>query len=215
LARLPQMIALGEELEADRLEIAHVQYYGWALKNRAALLPTREQVRDSIRLIEATRARLKDKLRVDFVVPDYYAKVPKPCMGGWGKSSLLIDPSGRVLPCHSAMVLPGMKFENVNEKPLREIWENSDAFERYRGEGWMKEPCASCDRRSKDHGGCRCQAFLITQDAEATDPVCSLAPSRARIDQIIAESGAGSGAESREDPDSEDVRNWIYRKLGS
>ena len=200
LSRLPQMIALGEELEADRLEIAHVQYYGWAFKNRAALIPTREQVKESITLIQATQARLKGKLRVDFVVPDYFAKYPKPCMGGWGQTSLLVDPAGRVMPCHSAMVLPKMSFENVAEKSLRWIWEQSDAFERYRGESWMKEPCSSCERRSQDYGGCRCQAYMLTQDAEATDPVCSLSPAR---EKVLAELAAVS-----------DTDPWIYRKPG-
>ena len=201
LSRLEEMIALGETLEADRLEIAHVQYYGWAFKNRASLIPTRDQVNQSIDVIRAAIARLKDKLRIDFVVPDYYAKFPKPCMGGWGQKSLLIDPAGKVLPCHAAMIIPGLVFDNVRDKSLRAIWEESQAFQSFRGEEWMKEPCASCDRRAQDFGGCRCQAFLITGDAQATDPVCSLAPERNRIDLELS-----AAVDSAPQP-------WIYRKI--
>jgi pyrroloquinoline quinone biosynthesis protein E len=200
ISRLNEMITLGESIGADRLEIAHVQYYGWAFKNRATLLPTREQVQESVSVIQAARDRLKDKLRVDFVVPDYYAKFPKPCMGGWGQKSLLIDPAGRVMPCHSAMVIPGMSFENVKEKSLDLIWEKSEAFEKYRGDSWMKDPCKSCDRKTADFGGCRCQAFLITGDAQATDPVCSLSPARDLITQEVQRAG-----KNEDQP-------WIYRK---
>lgn len=195
--RLEGMIALGEELGADRLEIAHVQYYGWAYRNRTALMPTREQVERSVEIIRSARERLQGKVRIDFVVPDYYAKFPKPCMGGWGQKSLLVDPAGRVLPCHSAMIIPGIDFENVKRNSLAEIWEESRAFEMFRGETWMKEPCASCDRRTKDYGGCRCQAFLLAGDANATDPVCSLSPSRTRVDELLRETAE---------------RPWDYRK---
>jgi pyrroloquinoline quinone biosynthesis protein E len=202
LSRLEEMIQLAESLGADRLEIAHVQYYGWAFRNRAALIPTREQVQQSIAVIQSARERLKDRLRVDFVVPDYYAKFPKPCMGGWGQKSILIDPAGRVMPCHSAMVIPGLSFENVKEKSLKWIWEESEAFEKFRGESWMKEPCVSCDRKTQDFGGCRCQAFLLTGDARATDPVCSLSPKRELVTKEVAASSAeGAGAPS-----------WAYRK---
>jgi pyrroloquinoline quinone biosynthesis protein E len=190
--RLPEMIALGEEIGADRLEIAHVQYYGWAFENRARLLPSREQVERSVKVIAAAKKRLKDRVRIDFVVPDYFAKFPKPCMGGWGRSSLLVDPSGRVLPCHSAMVIPGLRFENVRERPLEWIWGESESFGAFRGEAWMKEPCRGCDRRTKDFGGCRCQAFLLAGDAAATDPVCSLAPTRGRVDAEIARAAAAA-----------------------
>ena len=183
--RLAEMIQMGEAMGADRLEIAHVQYYGWAFRNRAFLVPTPEQVQKANRVIKSAIERLQDKIRIDFVLPDYYAKFPKPCMGGWGQKSLLIDPAGRVLPCHSAMVLPGMEFENVFDQPLREIWQKSAAFERFRGEEWMQEPCRSCDRKSViaggDGGGCRCQAFLLTGDPNATDPVCSLSPQKEKL----------------------------------
>jgi pyrroloquinoline quinone biosynthesis protein E len=200
LSRLQDMIDLAVGVGADRLEIAHVQYYGWAFKNRAMLLPTQEQIKASMETIFAAREKLKDKVRIDFAAPDYFAKFPKPCMGGWGKTALVIDPAGRVLPCHSAMILPAMQFENVREKSLSDIWGKSEAFNRFRGDGWMKEPCSSCDRKSKDFGGCRCQAFLITGDENATDPVCSLSPERGRVDQLIAEVPATKTAE------------WVYRK---
>src|SRR6266851_1346212 len=126
--------------------------------------------------------RLKGKTRVVFVVPDYYAKFPKPCVGGWGRNLMLVSPNGAVLPCHAAGVIPGIQFENVKEKSLREIWESSPAFQKFRGEEWMQEPCKSCDRRHQDFGGCRCQAMLLAGDAVATDPVCSLAPTRGKVD---------------------------------
>ena len=199
--RLAGMIALGEEIGVDRLEIAHVQYYGWAFKNRAALIPTQEQVKKSMETIYAAKDRLKDKVRIDFAIPDYFAKFPKPCMGGWGQKSVLIDPSGQVLPCHSAMVIPGMTFENVRDKSLADIWNDSSAFEKFRGEAWMKEPCASCDRRSQDFGGCRCQAFLIAGDAAATDPVCSLSPSKSVVEAAVV-----AAHEEKPEP-------WFYRKM--
>lgn len=179
--QLPAIIAMAEELGAQKLEIAHVQYYGWGFENRARLLPTREQVDDSLRIIEAAQARLAGKLRIEYVLPDYYATYPKPCMGGWGQTMMVIAPDGRALPCHAANVIPDLEFANVREKPLRWIWEESPAFQRFRGEDWMQPPCRTCDRRARDFGGCRCQALLITGDAAATDPVCTFSPHRARV----------------------------------
>jgi pyrroloquinoline quinone biosynthesis protein E len=176
LDHIEEMVNFTEQLQPDRIEIAHAQYYGWALKNREFLMPTREQVDEATRVVAAAQKRLAGKIRIDSVVPDYYARYPKACMGGWGQRLLLIDPSGQVLPCHAAGVIPGMSFDNVREHPLEWIWNESAAFQRFRGEEWMQEPCRSCDRRSEDFGGCRCQAFLLTGDACATDPVCSLAP---------------------------------------
>src|SRR5579872_4044191 len=186
LERLPEMIALAEELAADRLEIAHVQYYGWALRNRDALLPSRPQWECSLATITAARERLEGRMRVDFVGPDYYAKYPKACMGGWGRTVILIDPAGRALPCHAAAVIPGLAFDDVRDHDLRWIWERSPAFRKFRGEDWMPEPCRSCDRRSLDFGGCRCQAMLLTGDAAATDPVCTLAPTHALVEEQLA-----------------------------
>jgi pyrroloquinoline quinone biosynthesis protein E len=165
LDRLESIIAIAEELGADRLEIAHAQYYGWALQNRAALMPTREQVDRAIAQVESARDRLKGRMRIDSVLPDYYARYPKACMGGWGRSLILIDPAGRAMPCHAASVIPGLVFDNVQHRALRWIWEQSPAFQRFRGEGWMPDPCRTCDRRARDFGGCRCQAFFLTGDA--------------------------------------------------
>ena len=185
LVRLPQMIALAEELGAHKLEIAHVQYYGWAFANREALLPTRVQLDESLRVIQEAQARLEGRLRIDYVVPDYYARFPKACMGGWGRKTMLITPAGDVLPCHAATVIPGMRFENVRENKLQWIWEEADSFQRFRGISWMPEPCQSCDRRDRDFGGCRCQAFLLAGDAAVTDPVCSLAPMHNRVEEVL------------------------------
>ena len=181
LQRLPQMIAMARDLGASKLEIAHVQYYGWALRNRSYLLPTREQVEESRALIESAQKRLEGQMRIEYVLPDYYAKYPKACMGGWGQKMILITPAGKALPCHAAEVIPDLEFDRVCEKPLRWIWEESEAFNRFRGEDWMQEPCKSCERRSHDFGGCRCQAFLLANDANATDPVCSLSPHKEKI----------------------------------
>jgi pyrroloquinoline quinone biosynthesis protein E len=176
LDHLQEIIAFAESLQPDRLEIANVQYYGWALRNRDALLPTRQQLEDSMRVIAAAEQRLAGRMRIDAVPPDYYARFPKACMGGWGQRLMLINPSGQALPCHAAGVIPGLQFESVRDRPLEWIWRESPAFQKFRGEAWMPEPCRSCDRRGEDFGGCRCQAFLLTGDVTATDPVCSLAP---------------------------------------
>ena len=185
LERLEAMIALAEELETDRLEIAHVQYYGWALRNRDTLLPTRDQWERSLAIITAARERLKGRMRVHFVAPDYYAKYPKACMGGWGRGVILIDPAGRALPCHAAGSILGLEFDNVGARTLRWIWEESAAFQKFRGEDWMPEPCRSCDRRALDFGGCRCQALALTGDATATDPVCTLSPAHTLVEAVI------------------------------
>lgn len=187
LDQLDEMVALTEEIGPGRVEFAHVQYYGWAFANLCRLLPTRAQLDRSLDLLKEAEERLKDRTRVEYVVPDYYAKYPKACMGGWGRKILLITPEGDALPCHAAKILPGMKFENVQARPLGEIWEKSDSFQRFRSQAWMPEPCRSCDRRALDFGGCRCQAFLLAQDANATDPVCSLAPKRAVVDALLGE----------------------------
>ena len=173
---LEKMIAALEALHPDRMEIAHAQYYGWALKNRSALLPTRAQLDRALAVVAAAEERMRGRVRIDMVIPDYHARFPKACMGGWGQQLMLIDPAGRVLPCHAAGVIPGMSFDNVREHSVEWIWTNSEAFQKFRGEDWMPEPCRSCDRRTEDFGGCRCQAFLLTGDAAATDPVCELAP---------------------------------------
>jgi PqqA peptide cyclase len=188
--QIEEMLALTQSSSATRVEFAHVQYYGWAFANREHLLPTRDQLASSVELLKRAEERLRGKIRVEFVVPDYYAKFPKACMGGWGRKLILITPSGDALPCHAAQVIPGLKFENVNDRSLREIWELSEAFQKFRGQEWMQQPCRSCDRREQDFGGCRCQAFLLAGDSAATDPVCSLSPQRAKVDAILAEINA-------------------------
>jgi PqqA peptide cyclase len=199
LDRIEEMIVFAEKSGAQRLEIAHVQYYGWAFRNRDSLLPTRYQAQRSVEIVEAARDRLKGHLRIDFVLPDYYAKYPKPCMNGWGHQQMLIDPSGRALPCHAATVIPGLEFCNARERSLRWIWEDSPVFNRFRDETWMPEPCRSCDRRARDFGGCRCQAFLLTSNASATDPVCILAPAHQVIEDTLQR------VDSRGSP------SWVYR----
>jgi len=190
LDHLEDMIALIEQLNPERIEIAHTQYYGWALANRAALMPTRAQLEKAVAVVAAAEKRLAGRIRIDSVVPDYYAKYPKACMGGWGQRLMLINPAGKVLPCHAAEVLPGLSFENVREKTLEWIWQESSSFRRFRGEEWMPEPCRSCDRRSEDFGGCRCQAFLLAGDATVTDPACSLAPSHGIVESAVREANA-------------------------
>ena len=192
LDHLEEMIAFIEQLNPERVEIAHTQYYGWALANRAALMPTRGQLEKAVAIVAEAEKRLAGRIRIDSVVPDYYAKYPKACMGGWGRRLMLINPAGKVLPCHAAEVLPGLTFENVREKTMAWIWQESTSFRRFRGEDWMPEPCRSCDRRGEDFGGCRCQAFLLAGDALVTDPACSLAPSHAIVESAVRDANSGA-----------------------
>src|ERR1700680_2444634 len=165
VARIGAMVEHAVAMGARRVEIAHVQYYGWALKNRAALMPTRPQVEEAIAAVEGLRDRFKGEIVIDAVFPDYFAQFPKPCVGGWGRRTLNVTPSGRVLPCHAAETIPQLEFWNVLERSLADIWENSPAFRAFRGTDWTREPCLTCPRRDIDFGGCRCQAFLLTGDA--------------------------------------------------
>jgi pyrroloquinoline quinone biosynthesis protein E len=194
LAQLPDIIQMAVDLDADRLEVANVQYYGWALKNRAALMPTFEQLEETTRLVEEARERLKGVLTIDYVIPDYYALRPKKCMGGWGRQFFNISPQGKILPCHAAESITGLEFESVRSNhSIAWIWQNSDAFNRYRGTGWMPEPCRSCEFKEVDFGGCRCQAFALTGDAGNTDPACTLSPMHEQIfKQAEQESAAGA-----------------------
>ncbi|HET6179878.1 MAG TPA: pyrroloquinoline quinone biosynthesis protein PqqE [Candidatus Sulfotelmatobacter sp.] len=190
LDHLEEMIAFIEQLNPERVEIAHTQYYGWALANRAALMPTHAQLEKAVAIVADAEKRFAGRIRIDSVVPDYYAKYPKACMGGWGRRLMLINPAGKVLPCHAAEVLPGMSFENVREKTLEWIWQESSSFRGFRGEDWMPEPCRSCERRTEDFGGCRCQAFLLAGDASVTDPACSLAPSHSIVEAAVDEANS-------------------------
>jgi len=205
IGQLGQMLAIAQGSSATRVEFANVQYYGWALANRAALLPTRKQLDDSLAILKLAQERLLGKIRVEYVVPDYYGKHPKACMGGWGRKLLLVTPNGEGLPCHAARVIPGLCFENVKSRGLRDIWETSEAFQRFRGQDWMLEPCRTCDRREQDFGGCRCQALLLTGDAAATDPVCTLSPRRPEVDAIVARVNDGVLSVNS------DKIDWIYR----
>ena len=181
LGHTAELIALAESLGADRLELANTQYLAWALKNRALLLPSRAQLAEAREVARAAQTRLKGKIELLFVLPDYYADRPKACMSGWGKRYLLVSPDGLALPCHLAHTLPGLTFDNVQTRSLDDIWHNSSAFGAFRGQAWMPEPCRSCERREVDFGGCRCQAFHLTGDAAATDPACALSPQHALI----------------------------------
>ncbi|MBA2627614.1 MAG: pyrroloquinoline quinone biosynthesis protein PqqE [Gemmatimonadales bacterium] len=192
------LIALAEELGADRLELANTQYYGWALLNRDALMPTREQVAAAESIVREAMPRLRGRLRVLYVLPDYHGQYPKPCYGGWGRSYMVITPGGHALPCHGATSIDSLAFPSVREHSLDAIWHTSSAFEAFRGEEWMRDPCRSCARRSIDFGGCRCQAFALTGEAERTDPVCILSPDRGLIDHAVAPVATPEGYAYRE-----------------
>lgn len=175
LGRVGEIIELGRRLGAERIELANVQYHGWALRNRAALLPSREQLEEAARVVERERARPDGPREILFVLPDYFADRPKPCMGGWGRRILVVAPDGRVLPCHGAAELP-LSFWRYPEHPLEACWRDAPGMRAYRGEDWMRPPCRGCPERTRDFGGCRCQAFALTGDAAATDPACALSP---------------------------------------
>ncbi len=191
--RLEKLIALAEEMGAHRLELANTQYYGWAFRNRAKLLPTREQVMIAAKKAGEARTRLRGKMEVLYVIPDYFYDRPKPCMNGWGRRYITVNPSGQVLPCPTAYSIKSLKLENVREKPLDWIWNKSDSFNRFRGTEWMPEPCASCDLKEVDFGGCRCQAELLAGDPTVTDPACGLSPFRSKLEEALAESPLGTG----------------------
>jgi len=191
-----EMVTLALKFGAKRVEIAHVQYYGWALKNRAQLMPTRDQVDRAVAAVETLRKQHHGRIVIDAVVPDYYARFPKACVGGWGRRSLNVTPSGKVLPCHAAESIPGLTFWNVRAHSLADIWDNSPAFMAFRGTDWMQEPCRSCPKREEDFGGCRCQAFALTGDARAADPVCHLSPHHALVGEL-AEARADAAYEYR------------------
>ena len=191
LDRIREIIDLAGSMGADRLELANTQYYGWALENRTALMPTREQVRHAQAVSDEAVQRYRGRMQIIYVLPDYYEEYPKPCYGGWGNYYLVITPDGKALPCHGATQITTLSFDNVRNRSLDWIWNESSAFRAYRGDEWMAEPCRSCPRKALDFGGCRCQAFALTGDAVNTDPVCRLAPARHIIDQAV-EDAAGA-----------------------
>ncbi len=189
-----EILGMAERIGAEYVELANTQYYGWAWRNREQLLPSRAQLRRAEEATARFRERVGSRMRVFFVVPDYFETRPKPCMSGLGRVFLGIAPDGLALPCQAARMLPGITFPSVRESSLRSIWYDSAAFNRYRGEDWMKEPCRTCPEREKDFGGCRCQAWLMTGDAAAADPVCSRSPQHGRVAEAIAAARAAAPA---------------------
>ena len=200
--RLTQMIELTKALGAERVELANVQFYGWAFRNRAALLPTREQVDRARDIATAAKARLAGKIDIFYVLPDYYGTRPKPCLNGWGQRYLTVNPVGDVLPCPTASsAIPDLRFENIRTRDLDWIWRESESFNRFRGTEWMPEPCRSCPQKEIDFGGCRCQAALLTGNAANTDPVCEFSPNRSRVDAVLCHINSSTGH----------APDWTYR----
>jgi PqqA peptide cyclase len=222
IERLPNLIALAEQVGAERLELANTQFYGWAFRNKTLLLPTREQLRTAAQIAAAAKARLRGKMELLYILPDYYGERPKPCMNGWGQRYLTVNPVGDVLPCPTAGDIPDLCFDNIRHRSLDWIWRESSAFNRFRGTDWMRDPCRSCSLRDIDYGGCRCQAALLTQDAANTDPACALSPHRETLLDILqqvpatmetggdlATVGAWSGIEFRANPTANAIETQV------
>lgn len=188
IGHIKEILEMAEKLGADYVELANTQYYGWSLINRNQLMPTKEQIDEAEKTTNEFREYIGNKMKIFFVVPDYYAERPKKCMNGWGEVFMIVTANGDVLPCHSARVLPNIDFPNVKNDQLNEIWYDSSAFNKYRGDDWMKEPCRSCSEKENDLGGCRCQAYLLSGDAEGADPICTKSPHRHLIDQALEDS---------------------------
>lgn len=199
LDQLPETIEMAHTMGARRIEIACVQFQGWALKNRRHLQPDAEQVKRAKAVVAQARAVLQGQLVIDFVPPDYFADYPKACMGGWGSTGLNIAPDGKVLPCHAAETIPNLTFQTVQDASLRDIWYDDPAFNAFRGTDWMPDLCQTCERRDIDYGGCRCQATAIAGNPAATDPVCRKSPDRPKVDRLL----------SQETQDGE----WSYRRF--
>ncbi len=191
IEHIGRIIEMAHELGAEYLELANSQYYSWALENRGHLMPTSEQLRRAETITDAWRQKLEGRMKIFFVSPDYHESRPKKCMNGWGNVFLTIAPDGAALPCHTARMLPGLDFPNVRDTSLRSIWYESEGFNRYRGTGWMKEPCSTCPDKEKDLGGCRCQAYMLAKDAAAADPVCPKSPHHAVVQAAVAAANAG------------------------
>ncbi|SHI17234.1 pyrroloquinoline quinone biosynthesis protein PqqE [Pollutimonas bauzanensis] len=200
LDHVGRIIEMADAMGVEYLELANTQYYGWGLANRAQLLPDREQLLRAEAVVNDYRARLGHKMRVLFVVPDYFEQRPKACMNGWGSVFLGVAPDGSALPCHAAKSLPGIAFPNVTQHSLQHIWYDSDAFNKYRGDAWMKEPCRSCPDKQKDFGGCRCQALALTGDAANADPVCDKSPYHGDVQSIVARAQSQAGGPKTEKP---------------
>jgi pyrroloquinoline quinone biosynthesis protein E len=196
LDHIDAVLALARELDADRLELANTQYHGWAFRNRAALMPTREQLDRAAAAVRDARRRHR-RPELVYVLPDYHADRPKPCMGGWGRTAVVVTPDGRVQPCHEAHTLPGLEFWNVADRSLAACWADAPGMNAFRGLDWMEEPCRSCPERERDFGGCRCQAFRLAGEAAATDPACRLSPHHDAV-ETARDEAAGEAA-------------WVYR----
>ena len=188
IGHIKEILEMAEALGADYVELANTQYYGWSLVNRSQLMPLKEQIDEAERITNEFRQKVGNKMKIFFVVPDYFGDRPKKCMNGWGEVFMIVTANGDVLPCHSARVLPNMQFPNVREQGLEYAWKESPAFNKYRGTAWMKGPCVTCPEKMNDLAGCRCQAFLLSGDAESADPVCSLSPNHHLIEKAIEDS---------------------------
>jgi pyrroloquinoline quinone biosynthesis protein E len=200
LDHVGRIIEMALEMDVDYLELANTQYYGWGLANRDHLLPSREQLERAETVVNEYRTRLGNRMRILFVVPDYFEDRPKACMNGWGTVFLAITADGAALPCHAARTLPGLEFPNVTQHSLHDIWYCSDAFNRYRGDGWMREPCRSCPEKTRDFGGCRCQAYALTGAAENADPVCSKSPHHGKVQSIVMQAQEKQATQTVEQP---------------
>ena len=200
LPHVGRIIDMAERMGADYLELANTQYYGWAWLNRETLMPTVDELRDAEAIVMSHRERLEGRMKVLWVSPDYADAKPKPCMAGWGAVFMVVAPDGTALPCHSARMLPNLEFPSLRDTPVREAWFDSEAFNRYRGSAWMSDTCGSCDDHGKDFGGCRCQAFLVTGDAAATDPVCPKSEHRGCIDEVLSQAQQGRDASALASP---------------
>jgi len=211
LPHVATIIEMALQMGAEYLELANTQYYGWAWENRLALMPDAEQLREAEAVVNRYRERVGQRCRILFVVPDYFEGRPKKCMNGWGTTFLGVAPDGTALPCHAARMLPGPALPNVREHSLRHIWYDSEAFRRYRGSGWMKEPCQSCDDRAEDAGGCRCQAYLMTGDAAAADPVCARSPEHGRVQAVVAQGRLAAALAPRAAPGEPVSAPLIFR----
>lgn len=203
MAELPAFIELALELQAERLEVANVQYAGWALLNRNRLMPNMADVERQAEVIAAAQETYLGILTIDYVPPDYFAEYPKPCMGGWAQDAFVATPNGTIMPCHAAATITNLQFERYGEKTLRDIWVDSPAFNAFRGTDWMLEPCKSCERKEIDWGGCRCQAMAIAGSAHATDPACIKSPLHEKMAQIISEATHS------------EIDSFQYRRIGS
>ena len=202
LSRLRKIVAFAAALGTTHLELANTQYYGWGFLNRARLAPTRAQVDEARQIAAEEKRRHAGQMDIFYVLPDYYEQRPKPCMQGWGRRYLTVNPVGQVLPCPTASSIAGMRFDSVRDHSLAWIWNESESFNRFRGTTWMPEPCRSCPQREIDFGGCRCQAALLTGNAAATDPVCALSPDRKSIDEFLA----------RVDGNADELPSWQPRE---